>query len=66
MASETESHEAACLVAHNLISKLAAIVGRCGLLNERTKQSAEFQMGSFLWNSPVLFSLSSARSAGGG
>jgi hypothetical protein len=55
------------MVAHNLVSKLAAIVGRCDLLNERTKQSAEVQMGgSFLWNSPVLFSLSSARSAGGG
>ena len=27
------------MVAHNLISKLAAIVGRCDLLNERTKQS---------------------------
>ena len=40
MASEREPHEPACLVAHNVISKLAAIVGRCDLLNER-KQSIE-------------------------
>ena len=40
MASETERHEPACMVAHNLISKLAAIVGRCDLLNQRTEQSA--------------------------
>ena len=40
MASERERHEPACMVAHNLISKLAAIVGRCDLLNEGTKQSA--------------------------
>ena len=41
MASERERYEPACMVAHNLISKLAAIVGRCDLLNEGTKQSAE-------------------------
>jgi hypothetical protein len=40
MASDREPHEPACMVAHNVISKLAAIVGRCDLLNER-KQSAE-------------------------
>jgi len=40
MASERVSHEPACMVAHNLKSKLAAIVGRCDLLNEKT-QSAE-------------------------
>ena len=53
------------MVAHNLVSKLAAIIDRCDLLNERTNQSAEFPMGVvFLWNSPVLFSLSSAGSCG--
>jgi K+-sensing histidine kinase KdpD len=40
MASDREPHEPACMVAHNLKSKLAAIVGRCDLLNER-RQSAE-------------------------
>jgi hypothetical protein len=40
MASERERHEPACMVAHNLKSKLAAIVGRCDLLNEK-KQSIE-------------------------
>ena len=40
MASEREPHEPACMVAHNVISKLGAIVGRCDLLNER-RQSAE-------------------------
>jgi hypothetical protein len=39
MASERRPHEPACMVAHNLISKLAAVVGRCDLLNEGTKQS---------------------------
>ena len=29
------------MVAHNGISKLAAIVGRCDLLRQRTRQSAE-------------------------
>jgi hypothetical protein len=38
MASERKRHEPACMIAHNLISKLAAIVGRCDLLNEKTKQ----------------------------
>jgi hypothetical protein len=41
MASEGKRHEPACMIAHNLISKLAAIVGRCDLLNEGTKQSDE-------------------------
>jgi len=43
MASEREPHEPhepACMIAHNMKSKLAAIVGRCDLLNER-RQSAE-------------------------
>ena len=40
MASDREPHEPACMAAHNLKSKLAAIVGRCDLLNERN-QSAE-------------------------
>ena len=40
MASDREPHELACMVAHNVISKLAAIVGRCDLLNER-RQRAE-------------------------
>jgi hypothetical protein len=40
MASERVPHEPACMVAHNVISKLAAIVGRCDLLNEK-RQSAE-------------------------
>ena len=35
MASDREPHEPACMIAHNLKSKLAAIVGRCDLLNER-------------------------------
>jgi hypothetical protein len=29
------------MVAHNVISKLAAIVGRCDLLNERKQSDAE-------------------------
>jgi hypothetical protein len=41
MASDREPHEPACMVAHNLKSKLAAIVGRCDLLKQRTRQSAE-------------------------
>ena len=39
------NHEDACMVAHNLVSELAAIIDRCDLLNERTNQSAEFPMG---------------------
>ena len=37
MASGRGPHEPACMVAHNVISKLAAIVGRCDLLNERNQ-----------------------------
>ena len=37
MASARGPHEPACMVAHNVISKLAAIVGRCDLLNERNQ-----------------------------
>ena len=44
------------MVAHNLVSKLAAIVGRCDLLNERTKRSAEFQMGGVLCGTVRSFS----------
>ena len=40
MASDRAPHEPACMIAHNVISKLAAIVGRCDLLNER-RQSIE-------------------------
>jgi len=40
MASDREPHEPACMIAHNLKGKLAAIVGRCDLLNER-RQCAE-------------------------
>lgn len=39
MSSDGGRHESACMVAHDLISKLAAIVGRCDLLNTKTKQS---------------------------
>jgi phage gp37-like protein len=41
MASEREPHEPACMVAHNVISKLAAIVGRCDLLNGRRQSDPE-------------------------
>ena len=41
MSSERAHHEPACMVAHHLISRLAVIVGRCELLDETTKQSAE-------------------------
>jgi hypothetical protein len=40
MSSERAHHEPACMVAHDLISRLAAIVGRCDLLDEATRQSA--------------------------
>lgn len=37
MGSKRGPHEPACMVAHNLKSKIAAIVGRCDLLNERSQ-----------------------------
>ena len=37
MASERRPHEPACMIAHNLISKLAVILGRCDLFNERSQ-----------------------------
>jgi len=34
MASNRVPHKPACMIAHNLISKIAVIIGRCDLLNE--------------------------------
>jgi len=43
MGSEGESnHQPACMMTHNLVNKLSAIVGHCDLLIEQTEQDSEF------------------------
>lgn len=43
MASESEhKHQPACMMTHDLVNKLGAIVGHCDLLIEQTGQDSEF------------------------
>jgi hypothetical protein len=41
MGSKKVCHQPACMAAHDLINKLAAIVGHCDLLNEMTEQGTK-------------------------
>jgi len=38
MPSNEEAHQPACLLAHNVVNKLTAIVGLCDLLKEKAEQ----------------------------
>ena len=42
MASEGERHQPVCLVAHDLVNKLAAIVSHCDLLSEMPELGTEY------------------------
>ena len=42
MDSKGKSHEPVCMVAHDLVNKLAAIVGHCDLLGEMTEPGTEY------------------------
>ena len=41
MKSKGDRHQPACMAAHDLVNKLAAIVGHCDLLIEVTEQGTE-------------------------
>ena len=41
MKSRAERHQPACMVAHQMISKLGAIIGYCDLLIETTEKGTE-------------------------
>ena len=42
MQSKRERHQPACMVAHAQLNKLAAIIGNCDLLIEKTEQGTEY------------------------
>jgi len=42
MRSKRERHQPVCMVAHNLVNKLAAIVGHSDLLIQRTERGTEY------------------------
>ncbi len=42
MLSGRKRNQPACLVAHDLLNKLSAIIGHCDLLNEMTEQGTEY------------------------
>jgi hypothetical protein len=41
MQSNLEKHEPACLLAHDLVNKLSAIIGYCDLLIEKAEENTE-------------------------
>lgn len=41
MGSTGEKHQPACLLAHNLVNKLSAIIGYCDLLMEKAEDETE-------------------------
>jgi bifunctional DNase/RNase len=38
MRSNVEPHQPVCIVAHNLVNKLSAIIGQCDLLSENVEE----------------------------
>jgi hypothetical protein len=42
MQSKRQRHQPACMVAHAQLNKLAAIIGNCDLLIEKTEQGTEY------------------------
>lgn len=42
MGSKSERHQPVCMVAHDLVNKLSAIVGHCDLLIEITERDPEY------------------------
>jgi DNA-binding FrmR family transcriptional regulator len=41
MSSKSDGHRPVCMVAHDLLNKLSAIVGQCDLLNEVIEQGTD-------------------------
>jgi hypothetical protein len=41
MGSTGKRHEPACMVAHNMVNVLSAIIGHCDLLSEKIEQGTE-------------------------
>ena len=44
MGSKGERHEPACMVAHNMINTLSAIIGQCDLMKEKIGKDTEAAM----------------------
>jgi hypothetical protein len=41
MRPNADPHQPVCIVAHNLVNKLSAIIGQCDLLSEKVEEGTE-------------------------